>query len=153
MAIRILATFPGTADLKGKSSFKDKPDTTEIQVLGWGVSSYARAGVTQGDRAANNVCVNKVVDGISAILMLYAAKGTHIPSAVFELYHKDRTGKEAVFSTITLTDVLVTNVAMSEVPNSDVGSESVSFDYAQISVVAFGKTHTDALRVVTKDVK
>ena len=153
MAIRILATFPKTADLKGKSTFKDQPDTTEVFSFGWGVVSDARDGVTQGAHSVQNLTIHKRVDQISAILMLYAAKGTHIPEVVLNSYHKDRTGKEAIFSTLTLMDAVVTSVVTNESGSGDTGSESVSFDYAQIKLVAFGKTHTDVLRVIVGEVK
>jgi type VI secretion system secreted protein Hcp len=117
---------------------ESKKSENEIDVYDFkfGVSQSASSGEGQGGGSAKSDCrdliVTKLVDKASPILFLYSALGTPIPEAVMTV--RKAGGAALDYLTVTLTDVIVTNVATGGKSDDERIREEVSFSYATISI-------------------
>ena len=117
---------------------QDDAHANEIDVLSWswGMSQSGSMHVGGGGGAGKasflDLSVTKWVDAATSTLMLYIAKGTHIPTAT--LVVRKAGDKPLEYVKITMTDVLVTSLSTGGSGGEDRLTENLTLNFAEVKV-------------------
>lgn len=128
--------FIKIGSLKGES--RDKTHKEEIDVLAWswGMSNSGSAHVGGGAGAGKvnvqDISFTKYIDKTTPDLMLAACNGKHFPEAKLVIR---KAGEQPLeYLTITMTDVLITNVSTGGSGGEDRLTENVTLNFAKVNV-------------------
>lgn len=129
-------------DLKGDCVVKGYEDQIQVSSWNWGMSnggtSHRGGGAGRGRAEIQDFTFVHEIDPATPELMESCMRGKHFDKAV--LVVRKAGGKEALdYLTITMEEVLVTNVSTSGVENSDGDLESVTLNFARVEIVYQGQ--------------
>ena len=134
MAISIFAKI-GT--IKGESGDAKHKDEIEVLSWSWGVSQTGTTapggGGGKGKASFHDFNFTHRVDKASPVLMKSCATGEHIKDATITVRKAGKGQQE--YLVITMTDVLVTSVAMSVSAEGDATMEGVALAFAKVDLV------------------
>lgn len=124
-------------DLKGDSVVKGYEDFIQVSSWNWGMSnggtSHRGGGAGRGRTQVEDFTFTHEIDPSSPELMEACMRGSHFDEAT--LVVRKAGGKEALdYLTITMEEVLVTNVTSSGVENSDGDIESITLNFAKVEI-------------------
>lgn len=128
--------FIKIGSLKGES--RDKTHKEEIDVLAWnwGMSNSGSAHVGGGAGAGKvnvqDLSFTKYIDKTTPDLMLAACNGKHFPEA--KLIVRKAGEQPLEYLTITMTDVLITNVSTGGAGGEDRLTENITLNFAKVNV-------------------
>lgn len=128
---QVFISFDG---IKGESTFKAFPGSTEITGFEWGAKSQvtmsgATGGATAGKVQVNELTITKQRGSVSPTLQMNVFNGKRITKAEIRLY-KPGSPAPVPYLTITLEDVLITNWSISA-NGQDMPAESISLVFAR----------------------
>jgi type VI secretion system secreted protein Hcp len=148
MAHAIFLSIDGGKSIKGNTTVTKHKDKIEVQSFNYGVAHPYTGNESAGERSHSDVSVSKVSDTASAELLLACIQGTVFKEVKFEFYRDDRTTTEQAFSTLTLTNAVVTSFQTSgSVGDGSPGlNESLSFGFAQMHFEILKKSASDKYR-------
>ena len=134
MAVSIFAKI-GT--IKGESRDAKHKDEIEVLSWSWGVSQTGTTapggGGGKGKASFHDFNFTHHIDKASPVLMKACATGEHIKDATITVRKAGKGQQEYLI--ITMTDVLVTSVAMSVSAEGDATMEGVSLAFAKVDLV------------------
>lgn len=122
--------------IKGES--KDSAYEGKIDILGWNWgmnqtgSSHLGGGAGAGKVDIQDISITKYVDTSSANLMLYCAKGNHFEEG--KLICRKAGGEQLEYLIISMKKIMVSNVSLGGSPGEDRLTETVSLNFAEVSV-------------------
>jgi type VI secretion system secreted protein Hcp len=122
--------------LKGES--RDKTHKEEIDVLAWswGMSNSGSAhvggGAGSGKVNVQDLSFTKYIDKTTPDLMLAACNGKHFPKAVLVVRKAGENPLE--YLTITMEEVLITNVSTGGSGGEDRLTENVTINFAKVNL-------------------
>ena len=128
--------FIKIGSLKGES--RDKTHKEEIDVLAWswGMSNSGSAhvgdGAGSGKVSVQDLSITKYIDKTTPDLMLAACNGKHFDKAVLVVRKAGETPLE--YLTITMEEVLITNVSTGGSGGEDRLTENVTINFAKVNV-------------------
>jgi type VI secretion system secreted protein Hcp len=128
---QVFISFDG---IKGESTFKAFPGSTEIEGFEWGAKnpvtmSGATGGASAGKVQVNELIITKLRSTVSPTLQMNVFTGKRIMKAEIRLY-KPGPKEPVLYLTITLEDVLITNWSISA-NGHDMPAESISLVFAR----------------------
>jgi type VI secretion system secreted protein Hcp len=133
MAVSIFARI-GT--IKGESRDDKHADEIEVLSWSWGVSqtgtTAAGGGGGTGKASFHDFHFTHHVDKASPVLMKRCATGQHIENATITVRKAGEDQQE--YLVIAMTDILVTNVAMSVSAEQDATLESVTLAFSKVDL-------------------
>src|SRR5687768_7782240 len=131
-----LDIFAKIGDIKGESLDAKHKDEVEVLSWSWGVSQSGSAapggGAGAGKASFNDFNFTHHIDKASPILMKACATGNHIKEATITVRKAGKGQQE--FLIITMTDVLVTSVAMTVSAEEEATMEGVSLAFAKVDL-------------------
>lgn len=136
MAVDIFLNIQG---IQGES--KDDKHKNEIELLSWSwgatqAGSAARGGgMGSGKVEMQDLTFTKNIDKSTPKLILFCAKGEHIPKAA--LVMRKAGGDQKEYLKINLDDVLISSFQTSGANGGDTPVESVSINFGKISFEYF----------------
>ncbi|HEX7315407.1 MAG TPA: type VI secretion system tube protein Hcp [Pyrinomonadaceae bacterium] len=128
--------FIKIGSLKGES--RDKTHKEEIDVLAWswGMSNSGSAhvggGAGSGKVNVQDLSFTKYIDKTTPDLMLAACNGKHFPEA--KLVVRKAGEQPLEYVTITMTDVLITNVSTGGSGGEDRLTENITLNFAKVNL-------------------
>jgi len=124
----------GTID--GESTDSKHKGWVEVSSFNMGVAQKSTGSRSVGSAAAggradfSDFTITKRADKASPKLILSCAKGEHIASVSVELCRA--TGDKTKFLEYKMSDVLVTNVTMSNDASADLPTETIAFNFSKL---------------------
>ena len=148
MAHAIFLSIDGGKSIKGNTTVTKHKDKIEVQSFSYGVTHPYTGNESAGERSHSDVNISKVSDTSSAELLLACIQGTVFKEIKFEFYRDDRTTTEQAFSTLTLTNAVVTSFQTGgAVGDGSSGlNETISFGFAQMHFEILKKSASDKYR-------
>ena len=126
--------FAKIGTIQGEST--DVKHKNEIDVLSWswgvmqsGSMAYGGAGATR-KASFNDFTFTHHIDKATPLLMKACATGTHIPDATITVRKAGKGQQE--YLVIRMTEVLITNVAMSVAEGAESTAENVALQFAKV---------------------
>lgn len=122
--------------IKGESKSADYEGKIDILGWNWGMSQtgsfHEGGGGGAGKVNMQDVSITKYVDAASANLMLYCAKGNHFDEG--KIVCRKAGGEQIEYFVINMKKIMVTNVSTEGKPDNDRLTETVSLNFAEVSV-------------------
>src|SRR5262245_10378109 len=128
--------FIKIGDVKGEAKDKTHKDEVDVLAWSWGMSNSGSAhtggGAGAGKANVQDLSVTKYIDKASPDLMLACCTGKHYDTATLVVRKAGTTPLEYV--TITMSEVLVTNVSTGGSGGEDRLTENVTLNFAKVKV-------------------
>jgi len=125
--------FAKLADVKGESTDDKHKDEVEVLSYSWGVTNPVHIGTGGGGGAGRatfqDLSIVHRIDKASPKLLEACATGAHLKEGTIT-FRKAGKGQQD-FLIIKMNDVIITGMVQSA-PSSDVGSETVSLEFAKV---------------------
>ena len=122
--------------LKGEAQDDKHKDEIDVLAWSWGLSQSASGHIGGGSGSGKvnvqDLSFTKYIDKTTPDLMLAACNGKHFPEAVLVVRKAGETPLE--YLTITMTDVLITNVSTGGSGGEDRLTENVTLNFAKVNV-------------------
>jgi type VI secretion system secreted protein Hcp len=122
--------------IKGESVADGHADEIDLLSYSWGMNQAGSMHTATGGGVSkvnvHDIVLTHNVDAASPALAQACCKGTHLDSAVLTLQKAG--GDKLAYMTITMNDVLVTQVAHGSSAGDDRISESVSLNFSKFKV-------------------
>jgi len=122
--------------IKGESVADGHTDEIDLLSYSWGMSQSGSMHTATGGGVAkvnvNDIVFTHMVDASSPALAQACCKGTHLDSAVLTLQKAG--GDKLAYLTVTMNDVLVTQVSHGSSTGDERISESFSLNFAKFKV-------------------
>ncbi len=133
MAIEV---FLEITDVNGESKVQGFEDTIDILAWNWGMSQSGTAHLGGGSGAGRvsvqDMSFTKFTDSATHALMRACCNGHHFPKAVLTARKAGKT--PLVYLTITMEQVMVSNVSTGATPDDERQTENVSLNFAKVTV-------------------
>lgn len=121
----------------GESVDKTHAKEIDIQSWSWGMSqsgtTHTARGGGAGKVSVRDITITKLADKATPNLMKACCSGKHFPEAVITVRKAGDTPLEYV--TLTMKDVLVSDVSVSGAAGGDLVTETLTLNFAEFSYV------------------
>lgn len=128
--------FIKIGDIKGESTDSAHKDKIDVHSWSWGVAQHgtmaAGGGGGAGKASFSDLTFTHFVDKATPNLMAACATGEHLKEATLYIRKAGKTPQE--FFLIKMTEVLITNVAVSGSNGEGGMMESVSLQFAKVDL-------------------
>jgi type VI secretion system secreted protein Hcp len=129
------------ADIEGDSEVSGYEKQIDCTSWSWGASQSANMHVATGGAAAGShvqdIAVTKAMDAASPNLMQFCCQGSHIAEAKLHCTKSAGVGGRIEWYTITMTEVIISSVSQQGGGGVDMGSESVTLNFAKVQTQYF----------------
>ncbi|MBD3222628.1 type VI secretion system tube protein Hcp [bacterium] len=126
--------IPGESTAKGYEKQIEIVDFSHNVHQSTDISASSSGGATTGRTTHSDFTVTKQIDLASPVLAQRCCDGSHIPKIALTVLRAGGQGKQVPFLVVTLTNVVVSDVAYGGQKES-LPTETVSFNYGKIEWV------------------
>jgi len=124
-------------EIPGEATDQAHKDEIELGSFSHGVSMAIGPRTTAGSgpigtSSHGDISVSKVVDISTPKIMEAVCKGTTFPEAVITVSKAGGKGKDVIYLTYTMNNVIISNAQLSAADGAGLAQESLSLNYSKI---------------------